>query len=275
MTRSLDDRLEAAKRSLDASALAAALVGVGDQMSRSLATGSSIEYWRELWAARNSARDLLVGLEERIEQDDFVVVQFGVPRRSAPPMRIKYSHARLIGVEAYLSLSWSLADRVSGFVGRVLCSADGGAFSDQGSAKLVSHFVDSKDSLSRSTAGLLIDSIRRAFGWPIAVSYALRNHFIHDGGQQHEVDFFAGATSIDEFKINAKAWKNIRNRAVAYNVLPDNIRKNANFPPAPEEDLRVLLTACEREMDEALGILLGSACAALATHLSFLTGNDV
>ncbi len=275
MTRSLDERLEAAKHSLDASAVVAGLVNVGDQMSRSLATGPSVAYWRELLTARNAARDLLVGLEKRIEQDDFVVVQFGIPPRSASPMRIKYSHARLIGVEAYLSLTWSLADRVSGFVGRVLCSADGGAFSDQGAAKLVSHFVNPNDSLSKSTAGLLFDSIRRAFGWPIAVSYALRNHFIHDGGQQHEVDFFAGNTAIDEFKITAKGWKNIRNRAVTYNVLPDNIRKNANFPTTPEEDLRVLLNACEREMDEALGILLGSACAALSTHLSFLTGTDV
>lgn len=169
-------------------------MNVGDQLRRSLATASSIAHWRELLSARNAAREILTGLEDRIEQDDFVVVQFGIPRRSAQPMRIKYSHARLIAVEAYLSLTWSLADSVSAFVGRVLCSSDGGAFNTQQSPKLVSHFVNSKDSLRQSTAGLVFDSIRQTFGWPIAVSYALRNHFIHDGAQQHDLVFFAATT---------------------------------------------------------------------------------
>jgi hypothetical protein len=278
MTRSLDERLEAAQRTLeDADSCLvrnAALVNAGDQLRRSLAMSSSIAHWRELLAARNAARDLLAGLEERSEQDDFVVVQFGVPRRAAQPLRIQYSHARLIAVEAYLSLTWSLADCMSLFVGRVLCSSDGGAFNAQQSPKLVSHFVNQKDSLRQSTAGLLYDSIRQTFGWPIAVSYALRNHFIHDGGQQQDVAFFAGAGSIDRFRILDDGWKRIRNRALSYEVLPDNMRKSANWPAAPEEDLRVVLDVCEREVDEALGVLLGSACAALSTHLLFLTGSD-
>lgn len=278
MMRSFEDRLEAAKRTLDEAerllSSGGGLVSVGDQFRRSLATASSIAHWRELLAARNAARELLVGLEDRIEADDFVVVLFGTPRRSTAPMRIKYSHARLIGIEAYLSLTWSLADRVSAFVGRVLCSSDGGAFNAQESAKLVSHFVNSKDSLSKSTAGFVFDSIRQTFGWPIAVSYALRNHFIHDGGQQHEINFFAGNGSIDKFKILPEGWRHIRNRAIGYEVLPDNVRKSANWPATPEDDLRVVIDVCEREMDEALGILLGSACAAISTHLMFLTGND-
>lgn len=278
MTRSLDDRLVAAKSTLDeANTLLsgnAGLVNAGDQLRRSLATASSIAHWRELLTARNAARELLTGLEDRIEQDDFVVVQFGTPRRSAQPMRIKYSHARLIAVEAYLSLTWSLADNVSSFVGRVLCSSDGGAFNTQQSPKLVSHFVNAKDSLRQSTAGLVFDSIRQTFGWPIAVSYALRNHFIHDGGQQHELVFFAGSSSGDRFRILADGWRHVRNRALSYEVVPDNMRKSANWPATPEDDLRVVLDVCERELDEAMGVLVGSACAAISTHLVFLTGND-
>lgn len=249
-------------------------MNAGDQLRRSLATASSIAHWRELLTARNAARELLTGLEDRIEQDDFVVVQFGTPRRSAQPMRIKYSHARLIAVEAYLSLTWSLADNVSSFVGRVLCSSDGGAFNTQQSPTLVSHFVNAKDSLRQSTAGLVFDSIRQTFGWPIAVSYALRNHFIHDGGQQHELVFFAGSSSGDRFRILADGWRHVRNRALSYEVVPDNMRKSANWPATPEDDLRVVLDVCERELDEAMGVLVGSACAAISTHLVFLTGND-
>lgn len=278
MTRTLDDRLEAAKRSLDESDRqlnsSGGLVSVGDQFRQSLAAASSIPHWREVLTARNAARELLVGLEDRAEPDDLVAVQFGTPRRSAPPTRIKYSHARLIGVEAYLSLTWSLADRVSAFVGRVLCSSDGGAFNAQESARLVSHFVNAEANLNKSTAGLVFDSIRKTFGWPIAVSYALRNHFIHDGGQRQDVDFFTGNGRIDKFKISPDGWRHVRNRAISYQVLPDNVRKNANWPSTPEDDLRVVMDVCEREMDEALGVLVGSACAAIATHLAFLTGTD-
>jgi len=278
MTKSLDERLEAAKRVLDeAGALLtgnAALVNAGDQLQRSLATASNVAYWRELLVARSAARDLLTGLEDRVEQDDLVLVQFGIPRRAAQPMRIKYSHARLIAVEAYISLTWSLADCISAFVGRVLCSSDGGAFNTQQSPKLVSHFVNHKGSLRASTAGLVFDSIRQTFGWPIAVSYALRNHFIHEGGQQQEVAFFTGNRSTDRFRILADGWKQIRNRALQSEVLPDNMRKSANWPPTPEDDLRIVLDVCEREVDEALGVLLGSACAAISMHVMFLTGND-
>jgi hypothetical protein len=171
-------------------------------------------------------------------------------------------------------LTWSLADNVSAFVGRVLCSSDGGAFNTQQAPKLVSHFVNAKDSLRQSTAGLVFDSIRQTFGWPIAVSYALRNHFVHDGGQQQEVAFFAGSTSTDKFRILADGWRHVRNRALSYEVVPDNMRKTANWPTTPEDDLRVVLEVCEREVDDALGVLVGSACAAIMTHVMFLTGND-
>jgi hypothetical protein len=278
MTRSLDDRLQDAKSKLDqASTLLNVNAGVaspGDQLRRSLATATSIAHWRELLTARTAARELLTGLEDRIEPDDFVLVQYGRPRRVAQPMRIKYSHARLIAVEAYLSLTWSLADHVSAFVGRVLCSSDGGAFNAQQSPKLVSHFVNAKDSLRQSTAGLVFDSIRQTFGWPIGISYALRNHFVHDGGQQQEVAFFAGGDSTDKFKILPDGWRHVRNRALSYEVVPENMRKSANWPATPEDDLRIVLDVCEREVDEALGVLVGSASAAIMTHVMFLTDND-
>jgi hypothetical protein len=278
MTKSLIERLDAAKLTLDIAGgdltNSGGFVTLGDQFRRSLATASSIPHWRELVIARNAARDLLVDLEKRVVDDDQVVLQFGTPLQSAVPMRVKYSHARLIGIEAYLSLTWALADRLSAFAGRVLCSNAGNAFHEQQSPKLVSHFVNSEKELSASTAGLVFDSIRQTFGWPIAISYALRNHFIHDGAQRNELNFFADDASTEKFKIRPSGWKQVRNQALGYSVLPQHIRSSANWPASPEDDLRVVLRVCEQEMDEALGILVGSACAALSSHLKLMTGND-
>jgi hypothetical protein len=46
------------------------------------------------------------------------------------------------------------------------------------------------------------------------------------------------------------------------------------WPTTPLDDLRVVLADCEREVDEALGVLLGSACRALALHVGFMLGED-
>ena len=48
----------------------------------------------------------------------------------------------------------------------------------------------------------------------------------------------------------------------------------SNWPQSPQDDLIKLLDICERELDDALGILLGSACGMLKVHLGFMLGQD-
>ncbi|MBX3157653.1 MAG: hypothetical protein KF773_16900 [Deltaproteobacteria bacterium] len=185
---------------------------------------------------------------------------------------MKFAHVRLIGVEAYLSLTWSLADRISAMVGRILCTIQGGAMNEQSPAKLVSHFLV-EERTKETTAGVVFDSVRQLFGWPIGVSYAIRNHFVHDGGTQKEVDFFAGSTSAAGFRISNDGWRYAERKAHGYTVRREFCRA-ANWPTTPTDDLRVVLLSCEREMDDALGILLGSACRSFAFHVGYLLGQD-
>jgi hypothetical protein len=233
------------------------------QFRSSLEAAAGIPYWQELVVAREAVRAYLAGLELRVDADD--QIEFG-------GNLIKFSHARLIGVEAYLSLSWSIADRITEMAGRVLCTADGGALNEANAPKLVSHFMRDSDRKSK-TAVMVFDSLRQTFGWAIALSYAIRNHFVHDGGLK-SVEFFEGRTSADAFKSSDAGWRPVERKAIGYNVSSNYLRPRAAWPDAPRDDLRVLLNACEREMDDALGVLLASACNALAVHIGFMLGED-
>ena len=295
MTKTLDERLRDAKATVDqigtmlGKATAALPTVVADQFRRSLDAASGIEYWRELVSARAAALQFLDALETRVDGEDLVEVF--ATQAGATPTKLKYSHVRLLGVQSYLSLSWSLADRITAMAGRVLCTLQGGALNDQSPVKLISHFVQEergKEGLAveeqkkeidgrhrrRSTAAMVSDSIRQTFGFPIGVSYAIRNHFIHDGAESSDAEFFENRASTGAFRISAKGWSLIERKTFGYGVMRDYIRASAAWPNAPRDDLRVVLAVCEREVDDALGVLLGSACTAMSAHIGFMLGAD-
>jgi hypothetical protein len=268
MTKTLVQRLDDAKTILDQLGTTLTRAGtslpseISAQFRGSVDARSDVSHWKDLIEARRVAAQFLDQLENRADADDFV---------SLGATRARFHHARLVGAQAYLSLSWALADRITAMVGRILCSADGG-HNTESPAQLVSHFLQ-KDRKKFAT-GAVFDSIRRTFGWPIAVSYALRNHFIHDGAQSLGKDFFTGSSSSMAFRISPDGWKFIETKTERYAIERTFHRLALGWPTSPHADLRLLLADCEREMDDALGILVGSACHTLYLHAGLLIGDD-
>lgn len=268
MTKTLEGRLRQAK--IDFATIDTELglhVGklppdVDAQFRLVTAFATNIEHWIEMIAARTAARLLLTDLESQADGNDTVLLGTA---------RVKYQHVRLIGVQAYLATTWALADRIVGLVGHVFCIRS--SLNDPKSApQLVSHFIG--DDTKKKTAALAFYSLRQTFGWPIAVSYALRNHFVHDGGQSAGVDFFDGPAAASGFKISLEGWTRIEVRAKEHGVDPNHQRPGTNWPLAPRDDVRGVLDACERGTDDALGILVGSACRSLVAHVGCMLGQD-
>ena len=230
---------------------------VEEQFTTIAAFGSEVQHWQQLLAARQAARSLL---------NDLVtdVVPYGATQ-------VSFQIARLLGVQAYVSTQWALADQLVRMVGRIAC-APNVAFNDAKPAQLVSEFLGSDR--KKNTSAVLHDSIRQTSGWPIAVSYALRNHFVHDGGQVAGVNFFAGQTPESKFEISKEGWKHIEKKATMYGVTSIDHHATATWPTDPCNNLLAVLDVCERELDEALGILVGSACHTAVGHLGFLLGED-
>jgi hypothetical protein len=156
---------------------------------------------------------------------------------------------------------------MSALVGRVMCEPNIGT-NPKNSPKLVQHFLRSDTLL-----GVFSKSIARTFGWPIAISYAIRNHVVHDGAQILGLDFFDGPSAAAAFRLSELGWKRITDAAHECRVT-ENHHRAADWPTSPRDDLRVVLRVCEREMDDALGVLLGSAGGALQAHVGFMLGQD-
>jgi hypothetical protein len=207
---------------------------------------------------------MLDGLEERTDKTSDTV-QLG-------SATVRYQHARFIGVAAYMTTTWALADRVTGMAGQVLCTPDAGRNAAH-PVQLVSHFIQ-RDGCTKKTAAGFFESLRLGFGWPIGLSYAIRNHFAHEGAYSSGSDFFEGTTADFGFRVSARGWKAVADKAGTYSVDQSHHRAGAAWPEPPNADLRVLLTACEREMDDALGILVGSACGTLRSHAGLMLGED-
>lgn len=164
-------------------------------------------------------------------------------------------------------------NRISALVGHVFCTPDASR-NERMPTQLVSHFIQ-RNNTKKKTAAAVFESIRLSFGWPVGISYAVRNHFVHDGAQLAGSDFFAGPTKDSAFRVSADAWNRIEDTAhEAHEVNSSFRRAGATWPATPTDDLRVTLVACEREMDDALGILVGTACASLGTHVGFMLGED-
>jgi hypothetical protein len=268
VNKTLDERLKDARTSLDKvehvllrhAGTGRVSTQVSDQFSELVAFGADIDAWLALLDARTAARRLLTGLEDQADQDDLVPLG---------QVRVKYEHVRLIGVQAYLATSWALADRLVGMAGRVLCTPQA-AFNATQPAQLVTTFLSTDR--KKNAAAAFYESIRQTFGWPIAVSYALRNHFVHDGGQFGGIGFFDGTASTSGFVISGPGWRRIEERALSYGVGAEHLRLGAGWPTTPCDDLRALLDVCERETDDALGVLVGSACQTLLFHVGYIHG---
>jgi hypothetical protein len=267
MTKTLEQRLRDAKDELNK-----ATVAVGRNVGRvsaevdaefrvMLETGDELHHWLGLLEARAAAREMLAGLEARADADGRVALG---------ATRIMYAPARLIGMQAYLTNSWALADRLSGMVSRVLCIQD--AWNDPKKPPQLVSFVSKGQ--TKSVAAMLCRSMRQTFGWPIGVSYALRNHFVHAGGQQSGIELFAGPTPQSSFALTVEGWNHVMERATSYGVDPGRVRAASLWPADPRADLRMVLDVCEREMDDALGILVGSACRSLVAHVACVLGED-
>jgi len=268
MSKTLAERLRDAKSTLDQMHAA---VGrhpgslppeVDEAVCRVIDHRNDMGHWIGLLEARAVALQLLDGLETKVDVDDRVPLG---------TVLVRYQHARFVGVAAYLAANWALADRITGLVGRVLCTPQVGR-NEISAARLVDHFV--RDERKRTTAAALFDSVQQTFGWPIGLSYAIRNHFLHDGAQFRGCDFFDGPTAASAFRVSTDGWGRVESQAESYGINRACHRTGAGWPTAPRDDLRVVLKVCEREMDDALGVLVGSACHSLSAHVGFMVGED-
>ena len=227
-------------------------------------THKRIQDWHDTLQARESALIVLESIVNDVDQEG--KVPFG-------KVRLTFPVARLLTVSAYLTSCWSLADLITSWTGQIFCTQKQ---CNQGRmAKLTSHFTGKKT--NDTGAALIIGSIGPIFGWPAALLYVLRNQFVHEGGTINGSSIFLGDQPQDGYLLFKEGWSKVKNSAEQKGdgAKPDQHRMTS--PPwmdAEQPDLVEILRDCEREMDDALGILVGSASHLLAAQVTFLLGED-
>lgn len=229
-------------------------------------TRPDLKHCLNLLKAREASWKILDGLELRVDSSDCVVYTGA---------ELKFEFVRLIGVQAYVSTEWALADSITSIAGRVFCTYS----TNQNKIKppqLISDFLGKE--ANSNVAKTLRVSLQASFGRAASILYALRNHFLHDGAYRNGMAFFSGTNAESAFRVSESGWKQIERRAqswfsgeVFYSKL---CRPHAVFPTDPKDDLRELLRWCEREIDEALGIIISTATQTVLVQTGFMLGDD-
>jgi len=266
MSKSLSERLDDAKKTLDR--MEAAITGSAGKLGpkvekqfRDIATSSStVDHWKQLLEARVAARAMMDKLEDHADKEGRV--PYGATRTG-------FGIVRLLGVQSYLAAQWALADGVVEVVGRVCCIRS--IVDDPSRAPgLVKHFIGDTTP-KKETAAFAFQSLRESFGWPVAVSYALRNSFLHEGAGR---DFFDGPGPEAAFKVSADGWSRIEEHATNLGLTRKNSQAAAAWENLAGTDLREILDKCEPDLEQALGVLLGSACESALVHVKFMLAED-
>lgn len=181
------------------------------------------------------------------------------------------SDVRVLVLNTYLSSTWMVYDRLMGCIGKIMGPTSmmkDERFFQQ--AKLLETFLTGKGdpAIDDFSIGSLV---KETYSWPIAISYQLRNAFVHDGGYVDK-DFLLDQTQMGRmFNFSAQGataletYLNNRLKGIAH---PSQYSLDATM------DVRDLLKQCNAEIDELFCSLVNSATLGLGNVAKAFLGRD-
>jgi len=179
---------------------------------------------------------------------------------------VAFKHGRYPLFQNYSVTSWALYDILAKVAG-LLCCNDELSKNPQKPVKLYEDFLQGKNCVGARVR----DHLKGAYGWPIAVSYKIRNWLAHDGLCHEGIELFkydSPATS-GEFEMLDKAWDVVEQTCRAEpgqtRLLP--------FPDMKTNLARGLQT-CHDEVDEAVAFLLTWATGIAKLQAAILFPRD-
>ncbi|TVP59628.1 MAG: hypothetical protein EA343_19470 [Nodularia sp. (in: Bacteria)] len=184
-------------------------------------------------------------------------------------IQIPFNAARLLGFQSYLSTTWAVCDSIIPAIS-VLFFNYSDAKSRSSPPNLLNKLVKSNSIAYYNSFFLL-----KSYGWPIAVSYVIRNHFVHDGASNCGCDFFFGKEKVDEYKTSLKGWKFLEDQINQnHNQVKREYTRLTDTWPWHQDNLLRLLEICNDEMDEALICLVGWSVGMATLQASYLLERD-
>lgn len=214
---------------------------------------------RWLFAYRETALANLNELRDcasiRSSEDIASLVAYG---QGQAPMSV----ARVLAIDSYLATTWSIYDRITNVVGRLMGdeSVANNPIAAQ-NPKIVEQFMYAKKCCFSGFG--VSEVLTNLYAETIFFSYLLRNAYMHDGGVLEGSPILAGRSFGEAFLIT---------QDVA-DLINEAIRKRSNMQLVSmcttTDDLVIQLRICHEEIDKMFVGLLDFACESFVRQVSY------
>ncbi len=160
-------------------------------------------------------------------------------------IEMDYALARHLAISSYLTISWTIYDRLSNVCGR-LVGTDSVAENEEARSnpKLCGHFFTNRSDKKKEKLvhGFSLSKILPAYEWPVKVSYLTRNWLIHEGLELDGVPLFSGNNISDGFILHDQAIDRISKDLSNENIFPQGccLKQGSNFPWYDKNILTIL-----------------------------------
>lgn len=187
-----------------------------------------------------------------------VMVDFGAVKMPA------YA-ARLLAIDSYLAITWSIYDRLSNVLGRLM----GGCeivrnLNPAQNPKLVESFIAEKAKGYYQGFGVN-ELLLKLYDESIYASYFLRNSFVHDGGMMDNVPILTGTSAATCFVLSEEKAGTLNDR-----VAKRTGRQSSDIFKAV--DLISQMKNCHNDLDEMFASLVEFVIGSFCTQVSSFGG---
>ncbi len=226
---------------------------------RSSRLSLQVRHSKELLPVRDAALTALLGFPDQVSAASPGLFLYN-------GLDVTFKVGRFLLFQNYCVTTWALYDTLAKVAG-LLCCTDEVAKNSAKPVKLYDDFLQGKNCVG----GRVRDHLKGAYGWPIAVSYKVRNWLAHDGHCHEGVELFKYElpASSSEFEMLDKAWDVLKDTIKA---APDQTRLQP-FPDVTSNLARGLET-CHHEVDEAVAFLLTWSTGIVKLQASMLFSRD-
>jgi hypothetical protein len=182
---------------------------------------------------------------------------------------VPFWQGRLLLMQSYMGTCWAIYDNLSKVAGILICT-DKSARNPTKPVKLQEDLLR----LENSVGAHIQDHLKGGYGWPIGVSYAVRNWVIHDGNSQDGIELFRYSThETAPYQLSDEAWTKIVERCNNKYKVDDTHTRLILFPDV-RNNLAAGIAACNAEVDEAIGFVLLAATGGVKLHAQILFRRD-
>lgn len=184
-------------------------------------------------------------------------------------VEVTFKQGRYLSVQNYVTTTWALYDALAKVAG-ILCCVDERSKNPAKPVKLPEDFLRGQ----KYVGGRVHDHLKGAYGWPVGISYAVRNWVVHDGHSQNGVELFKyDSSTTAPFELSDGAWDKIQDKCMGEYKADSSQTRLRPFPEI-HKDLLEGMARCHEEADEAMAFVLLWAPGATKLQASILFPRD-